>query len=330
MLKQLLSFTERFSTMAEAGLSYPHIFSTLIKHYPPGLFRSALADIHNRISQGESLAHAMSKHPRIFNEWYVEIISAGEEAGKLEDVLDQIKYYLRKTLQFRRELIKAAIYPTMMLAGGILILITLRFVLIPIFVGKESVVSAQLDDILTLFNRIFLGVFGGIGLIITVNLIYATLPKSRIIIDGIKMCIPVLGEVFRLRDIAKFARTLGTMVSAGVPILQALKLTKSAIPNTIIKRNIDTILQNVQKGGNITNSLKESSIFDARIVGMMEVGEESGKLDQTLLKVAEYYEEEFADSLTILMRVAEVMLLISYVFIMGYVILKLWGTTMRM
>jgi len=329
--KYLIPFTHQLATMIEAGLPITQALRTLSRQQKSYGFRAVIDDLCKGVQRGQPLSNAMKKHPRAFDSMYVRLIESAEKSGMLENALNQLTKYLERKRNLRRQVIRALIYPAFVLCFAVFVLAGLRFVLLPMFAGisgNATPISRTVGNLLTLVNIILgLAVFIPVLTIAAVSLLKQT-EIGTYIVDWIKLHIPIIGGVFRRAALARFTRSLGVLTGAGVSILDALALSREVTGNEVIGRQIDFARETVKTGSSLTEPLRISRTVDTAVVDMIEVGEESGKLEESLLKVADYYEDEVEMMIHYLMGMLKPALIIFLCLLMGYMILTMWSVAL--
>ncbi len=329
--KYLIPFTHQLSTMVQAGLPIARALRTLANQQKSYSFRAVIDDLSKCVEAGQPLSQAMKKHPRAFDTMYVRLIESAEKSGMLENALDQLTKYLERKRNIRRQVIRALIYPAFVLCFAVLIFAALRFVLLPMFAGASSgsnPINKTVGSLLTLVDTVLgLAVFVPILIILLASLLRQT-ELGTYIVDWVKLHIPIIGGVFRRAALARFTRSLGVLTGAGVSILDALSMSREVTGNEVIARQIDFAKETVKTGSSLTEPLRVSRTIDPAVVDMIEVGEESGKLEESLLKVADYYEDEVETMIHYLMGLLKPTLIILLCLLMGYMILTMWSVAL--
>jgi len=298
--KQLTQFTRQMSTLQDAGLPILRSLRILEGQTKPGALKNALGDIIEDVEGGTTLSEAMEKHPKAFDRLYVHTVRAGEAGGVLDQILRKLAEFMEKAMALKRRVIGAMVYPTLVIGiTGIILLFIMMFV-VPNF--KE--IFAKFDiGALPVPTRILIDVSDAIwgywfllpGVPIGIYLAFWLIRKSRTgrgALDWIKMKLPIVGSISNRQAIARFARTLGTLIASGVPILEALNITRETVGNEVISRALAEVHDSIREGESIAGPLRESGVVDPIVVNMVDVGEETGELDQMLIKVADTYDEE--------------------------------------
>ncbi len=317
--------------MIDAGLPITQALRTLAKQQKSSGFRAIIEDLYECVQRGESLTDAISKHPEAFDEMYVKLISASEKAGMLEDALKELVKYLERKRNLKRQVLRAMLYPGFVFFAAIFILFTLRFVLLPMFAGTSSgnnPVNRTVGQLLSLVDTILILSVVVPLVIVGVSGLLRQSQSGRYIVDFLKLKVPIVGVIFRKAALARFTRSLGMMLRAGVPIIDALALSRDVANNTVIARQIDFVKEQARQGSSLTEPLRKSRAIDVAVTDMIEIGEESGKLEESLIKVAEYYENEVEELIYAFLAMLKPALIVFICLLMGYMILVMWASVL--
>jgi type IV pilus assembly protein PilC len=332
--KDLTVFSRQFATMVNSGLSMLRCLYVLEEQTPNKKFAKVIGDIRADVEAGISLSDALEKHPRVFSRLYVSMVRAGELGGILDEVLNRLATQLEKEDSIRRAVKSAMVYPILIGSFAILVLIGMVLFLIPIFAGMyKDLGNAQLP----LLTRIMVGVSGVFrswwGLVVLVAIIaliwglrrLKRTERGTMVWDRMKLRIPMgIGQIVRKLAVARFSRTLGTLISSGVPILQAIEITGQAAGNAVIEKAMVEVEQSVKEGQSITKPLENVSVFPAMVTQMISVGEETGSLDAMLSKIADFYEDEVNASIKSLTSILEPILMLGVGAIVGLVVISMY------
>jgi type IV pilus assembly protein PilC len=328
----LTTFTRQLATLIQAGMPLLRSLRLLHEQAETRVMKDVLASVALSVETGSSLTEAVSAHPKIFNSLYRNMVKAGEIGGALEITLARLAEFMEKTQRIKGKIKAALFYPCAVLtvAGGVLTL--LMVYIVPRFRGVFEGLSGRPLPAFTLLvfriselvqHRILtLGCIVA-GLIAFVVLISRTV-AGRLALDQIKLAFPIVGAVFRKAAIARFARTLGTLVSNGVPILQALTIVKETAGNVVIGRVIGAVHENVKQGDPIAPTLKASGVFPAIIAGMVDVGEQTGALPEMLMKVADNCEDEVDNAASAMTSLLEPIMIVFLAFVVGAIVIAMF------
>jgi type IV pilus assembly protein PilC len=301
--KELAVFTRQFSVMIDAGLPLVQCLDILAQQQDNKFFQQVLNQVRNDVESGSTLAGAMSKHPTVFDQLYTNMVEAGETGGILDLILQRLSTFIEKIVKLKRDIISASVYPAAVIFIAIAAVAVLLIVVIPqfeqIFIGLIGP-----GEQLPLPTRIVMGIsrflagWGGLAILATligsalgIRAYYKT-PKGRRNIDNLLLNMPLFGVVIRKIAVARFSRTLSTLLSSGVPILQSLEITARTAGNVIIEEAVMKIRAGVERGETIVEPLKATDVFPNMVSQMIAIGEQTGALDSMLQKIADFYEEE--------------------------------------
>ncbi|MFH1707756.1 MAG: type II secretion system F family protein [Planctomycetota bacterium] len=329
--KKLSLFTRQFSTLVDAGLPLVRSLRILMDQEKPGPLKTALTQIIEDVQGGATLSDAFGRHAKIFNGLYVNMVKAGEAGGVLDEVLRRLSEFMEKSEKLKKKVIGAMIYPAAVvtIAGGILVLIITfiipKFQKMFIEMGVElPMVTVLLLAITDLFTKHFwVVILAPVTLIVVYQIVRRTEGGGHLL-DRVKLYIPIFGQIIRKSAIARFARTLGTLIKSGVAILEALQIIKGAIGNRVVSTAIQDIHDSIKGGENIAGPMRESGVFSEMVVNMVDVGEETGELDKMLLKVADFYDEEVDQTVAALMSLLEPVIIIVLGVSVGFIVIALF------
>jgi len=328
--KDVAVFTQDLSTLLEAGLPVDRALSILIDVAENDRFKDVIRDILKNVQGGSYLSDALAKHPGAFSSFYVNMVRAGESGGVLEAVLRRLGAFLESSQDFKDYLKSAMVYPVfLVLAGGISIIILLTFV-----IPKFSVIFSDMGQAIPLTTRFLLGIsaalktwwpviLGGLGVICFLMRRYTGTPAGSLKLDRYKLNFPVAGGLIRKIEVARFARTLGTLMQSGVPILRALNLVKDIIGNQVIAGSMGKIYSSVKEGERLSRHLEEMDMFPSLAIQMITVGEETGRLAEMLLRVAENYEKAARNTVRRLVSLLEPAMILCMGVVVGFIVISM-------
>lgn len=329
-IKDLLIFTQEISTLLSAGLPIDRSLDILGTLTENRRLREAVKDILKRIEGGNSLSEALGYHPRIFSKLYINMVKAGESGGFLEGILSRLARYLQSTKEIRDYLVSAMIYPLILtLVSGISIVILMTFV-IPRFAG----IFSDMGQAIPLPTQILLSVsqsvkeywwlgLGAVVLIYLILKIYQQNEERKWRWDRFKLNWITIGDLIKKVEVARFSRTLGTLLQSGVSILPALNLVKEIAQNQAISRSIGHIHDRLREGNRISRSIEETEVFPPLAIHMIGVGEETGRLDEMLIKVAETYEESVQNSVKRFVSILEPLIILIMGSVVGFIVVSM-------
>jgi len=326
-VRDLVVFTQQLATMLAAGLPIIRCFRILGEQTSNPRLRKAVLKIKEDIEAGLALWEAISKHPDIFSGIYVSMIRAGELGGVLEPVLERLSYHLEREQEINSKVKSASIYPMIISVFAVLVVIFIITFVMPMFIGmfQSSGVQLPLPTRILLGAGAFIktwGLFLLIGMLATILLMkrWGKTRKGRLFFDSIYLHLPVVGKTVSRIAVARFARTMGTLVKSGIPVLQALEIMEEVVGNAVIGRAIIKACTSIKEGESITNPLIETRVFEPMVTQMIAVGEETGTLDEMLMRMSDYYERELIHNVDALMAVIEPVLILMVAILVGGVI----------
>lgn len=329
-VKNLMVFTQELSTLVSAGLSIDRSLEILGDLTENKRLRETVKDILKRVEGGNSLAEALGSHPRIFSKLYVNMVKAGESGGFLETILSRLAQYLESTKEIKDQIVSVMIYPLILMivsGGSIGILVTFvipRFATIFSDMGQAIPLPTQVILTFSQFARGYWWV--GLGMIASIYFglkMYTQNEERRWRWDRFKLRWVVVGDLIKKIEVARFARTLGTLLQSGVSILPAFSLVKEISQNQAISRSISYVHDRLREGKGISKSLEETAIFPPLAVHMIGVGEETGRIDEMLIKVAESYEENVRTAVRRFVSLLEPMILLIMGGVVGFIVLSI-------
>jgi type IV pilus assembly protein PilC len=326
--KILAIFTRQFSVMIDAGLPLVQCLEILALQQEHKNFQKILLQVRQDVESGSTLADAMRRHPKAFDNLYVNMIAAGEAGGILDTILQRLSVYIEKAVKLRSQVRSALIYPTSVIIIAAIVVAVILLKVIPTFAALFTSLGAELPFptrvVIASSNflaRYFIFVVIAIAIVAYMIRRYYRTYRGRRVIDGLLLKAPILGMILRKIAVARFCRTLATLTSSGVPILESLEITARTAGNAIVEDAILETRKSVEGGKTIVEPLKDSNVFPNMVVQMIGVGEQTGALDAMLNKIADFYEDEVDIAVAGLVKLMEpVMIFILGVIIGGIVI----------
>jgi type IV pilus assembly protein PilC len=318
--KDLAIFTRQFSVMIDAGLPLVQCIDILAQQQQNKYFQQVLTQVRQDVEEGSTLAAAMNRHPKVFDQLYSNMVDAGETGGILDLILQRLSTFIEKIVKLKRDVMSAMIYPAAVILLAVVAVAVIMIVVIPQFqniflglLGPGEPLPLPTRIVINISN--FLAGWGGlstlvviIGSSVAIHYYYKT-PKGRKLIDTLLLKIPVIGPIFLKIAIARFSRTLSTLLSSGVPILQSLDITARTAGNVVIEEGIMSIRTAVEQGRSFVDPLKEADIFPHMVSQMVGIGEQTGALDAMLGKIADFYEQEVDAAIDNLLTLIEPVLI---------------------
>ena len=330
--KDIVVFTRQFSTMIDAGLPLVQGLAILTEQVENKNLAKNLTVIKADVESGSTYADALRRHPKIFSELYVNMVAAGEAGGILDTILNRLAAYIEKAMKLKKKVKGAMIYPAVVTCVAVLVIAVIMIFVVPTF----SKMFANLGGTLPLPTRIvlnmsrFIAGMGGlivagviVGIIVSIVQIRKT-EKGKKVIDGILLKLPVFGILLKKVAVAKFTRTLGTLVSSGVPILDGLEITAKTAGNKVIEYAIMGVRQAVSEGKTLEEPLAKAKVFPPMVTHMIAVGESTGALDAMLSKIADFYDDEVDNAVANLTAMMEPMLMVFLGGAIGFIVIAMY------
>ena len=337
--KNLMIFTRQLATLIDSGLPLLRGLTVLGKQEPNPVLRSTISALGDSVQGGSTFSESLAQHPRIFNKLYVNMVKAGELGGVLEVVLNRLAEYQEKAHKLKNKIVSAMVYPVIVMFIAVSILLFLMVFIVPKF---KEMFNEMGDAELPMISKV---VFGFSDFLITSNVwiipnvvwillvgvifylsftAWGRTPKGRNFVDTLKLKLPIFGDIQRKSAVSRFSRTLGTLVTSGVPILQALNITKETAGNVVISHAIGQVHEAVKEGESIVTPLQASGVFPNMVISMVDVGEETGQLPEMLLKVADVYDDEVDNAVTALTSILEPIMIVFLALVVGSVVFALF------
>ncbi|MFH0839326.1 MAG: type II secretion system F family protein [Candidatus Omnitrophota bacterium] len=328
--KQLMLFTRQLAVLSSAGVPMLRSLNILKEQQKPGAFKDILEHIPKEVESGSSLSDALGKYPKVFSTLYINMVKAGEIGGVLETVLSRLADFAEKNQRLTNKVRAALIYPIFVVVIASLILTILITFVVPKFMSifSELGVNMPLPTLILLGMSSFLSrlwyLFPVFFFLAFLLYRYAVrLPQMRYRVDTLKLRMPLLGILLKKIIIARFSRTLGTLIRSGIPILHALNIAKDTTGNTLVSDALKKVHDSIREGDTIAVPLAKSGVFAPMVVDMISVGEETGQLDTMLLKIADTYEDEVETTISGLTSILEPVLIIFMGVIVGFIIISM-------
>ncbi len=336
--KSLMIFTRQLATLIDSGLPLLRSLTVLGKQEPNPTLRATVTALADSVQSGSTFSESLAQHPKIFNKLYVNMVKAGELGGVLEIVLNRLAEYQEKAQKLKNKIVSAMVYPVIVMFIAVAILVFLMIFIVPKF---KEMFAEMGDEQLPMISRIVFGiseffiarplvvpnavfVFILIGVAIFLFNFWGKTKGGRQTIDNMKLKLPIIGDIQRKSAVSRFSRTLGTLVTSGVPILQALNITRDTAGNVIISKAIEKVHEAVKEGESIVTPLAASGVFPDMVISMVDVGEETGQLPEMLLKVADVYDDEVDNAVTALTSILEPIMIVILALVVGSVVFALF------
>jgi len=330
--KELAIFTRQFSVMIDAGLPLVQCLEILASQQENKTFQKVLTGTRGQVEGGATLSAAMRSSPKVFDSLYVNMVEAGETGGILDTILQRLSSYIEKNVKLQRAVKSAMVYPVGVLtvAGSVITLLLWKVVPIfaTLFAGLGVDLPLPTKIVIALSN--FVGsIFGFLVLVALVGFVFGLkvwhgTPQGRFILDSIILKMPVLGILMRKIAVARFTRTLGTLISSGVPILEGLDITAKTAGNAVVEKALQQVRKSLEEGKSLTEPLKESEVFPGMVTQMIAVGEQTGAMDAMLQKIADFYEEEVDAAVKDLLTALEPIMIVFLGLVVGGVVISMY------
>ncbi|MEG0587182.1 MAG: type II secretion system F family protein [Akkermansia sp.] len=335
--KTLMIFTRQLATLIDAGLPLLQSLTVLAKQEPNPALKATVNALSDSVQGGSTFSESLAQHPRIFNKLFVNMVKAGELGGVMEIVLNRLADYQEKAQKLKSKIVSAMVYPTIVLFIAVGILIFLLLVIVP----KFKAMFADMGTDLPMISKIvfgmsdwffqspilvpnFIWLFGIIAVGIGAFKTMSKSPKGRRQLDTLVLNIPLIGPIQRKSAITRFSRTLGTLVTSGVPILQALNITRETAGNMVVADAIERVYNSVKEGESIVTPMSSSHIFPPMVISMVDVGEETGQLPDMLLKVANVYDDEVDNAVGAMTSMLEPLMIVFLAVVVGGIVFAMF------
>lgn len=333
--KQMTQFTRQLSTLQDAGLPILRSLDILEEQCRPGRLKNTLRAVVEDIEAGATLSEAMAKHPKVFSRLYTNMVAAGETGGVLDVILQRLAEFMEKAQKLKRKVVGAMIYPIVVITFAVLIVSGIMYWVIPKFKEIFEDFDVELPKLtITLINLSTWFAFGrppGWMIVALSPILFFLLWKlvrsskgGRFATDWLLMKIPVIGPLLQKTAVARFTRTLGTLINAGVPILEAINITKETAGNEVYARAMETVHDAIREGDSFANPLRATRTVDAIVINMVDVGEETGELDKMLIKVADNYDDEVETAVASMISLLEPIMVVVLGCIVGFIVVALF------
>jgi type IV pilus assembly protein PilC len=330
--KELAIFTRQFSVMIDAGLPLVQCLEILGGQQENKFFQKVLVNTRSMVEGGSTLSTAMRSSPKVFDGLYVNMVEAGETGGILDIILQRLSTYIEKNVKLQRAVKSALVYPVGVLTIAGLVIFLLLWKVVPIFAtlfaGLGVTLPLPTKIVIAMSN--FVGSYFGllivaaiVGGIFGLKVWYGT-PGGKFVLDTIVLKLPVLGLLMRKIAVARFTRTLGTLISSGVPILEGLDITAKTSGNAVVERALQKVRKALEEGKSLTEPLKDSNVFPGMVTQMIAVGEQTGAMDAMLQKIADFYEEEVDAAVKDLLTAMEPVMIVFLGVVVGGVVISMY------
>ncbi|MGD2108022.1 MAG: type II secretion system F family protein [Phycisphaerae bacterium] len=333
--KTITQVTRQLSTLQDAGLPILRSLNILEDQQKPGLMKNVLMGMTDDIEGGSTLSEACAKHPKAFNRLYVNMVAAGEAGGVLDVILQRLAEFMEKAQKLKKKIMGAMVYPVVVvtfslgIVGGIMVFVIPKFR--DIFLDFDVTLPTATVILMGISEWFISGTPPGWAVIVFSPVIFFLLYKmvrsskgGRLVVDAVLLKVPVFGTLVQRSAVARFTRTLGTLISAGVPILEAINITKETSGNEVYARALERVHDSIREGESFAAPLRSSKVVDGLVTNMIDVGEETGELDKMMLKIADTYEEEIDVAVASLVSLIEPLMVVGLGGTVGFIVIALF------
>jgi len=329
--KDLTTFTRQLSTLQDAGLPILRSIRILEGQLRPGVLKNALMGVQEEVEGGATFSEALGKFPRAFDRLYVNMVRAGEAGGVLETVLNRLAEFREKAWRLRKKIIGAMVYPITVITFAALIVTFIMVYIVP----KFEEIFVEFEVPLPALTKFVIGAARSMRFrwpyfvipAIVIPILYKVVRVTRVgryVVDFIKLHLPLFGTIANKSVVSRFARTLGTLVASGVPILEALNITRDTCGNEVVARAIGKVHDSIREGETMEEPLRQSKICDEMVVNMVAVGEETGELDRMLIKVSDTYDDDVDTAVESMTSLLEPLMVVTLALIVGTIVISLF------
>ncbi len=335
--KDIVVFTRQFATMIDAGLPLVQCLEILSAQTENKALAKAIGDVRGDVESGSTYADALRKHPKVFDELYINMVAAGEAGGILDTILNRLAKHIEKAMKLKKQIKSAMVYPSVVILVAVVIVAILMVWVIPVFSKMFADFGGELPGPTKLvvgtsnFMRSnFLLMIGAIIVLFFGFRYFYRTAVGRKTMDRLFLRLPVVGDLIRKASVAKFTRTLGTLISSGVPILDGMTIVAKTSGNKIVEAAILTARQSISEGKTVAEPLAQTKVFPPMVVQMIGVGETTGALDAMLTKIADFYDEEVDASVSALTSLLEPMLMVFLGVVIGFIVVAMYLPIFKM
>ncbi|MCS6329020.1 MAG: type II secretion system F family protein [Nitrospira sp.] len=332
--KDLVVFTRQFGTMINAGLPLIQCLDILSTQSENKVLRETVGDVKNSVEAGSTFSDALKRHPKVFDYLYVNMIHAGEVGGLLDTILTRLAKHIEKAMKLKGQIKSAMVYPTAIVGVAVIIISVLMVWVIPVFAqmfmemsgGKVGLPGPTqiVINVSNFFQSYWYAMFGAVvGAIIAIKRYYATV-NGRVVIDKLLLKMPIVGDLIRKASVAKFTRTLGTLITSGVPLLEGLSICAKTSGNKVIEEALMNARVSISGGKTISEPLAKCNVFPKMVTHMIAVGESTGALDAMLGKIADFYEDEVDQAVETLTSLLEPIMMVVLGTIIGFIVIAMY------
>ncbi|MDR4480090.1 MAG: type II secretion system F family protein [Nitrospira sp.] len=332
--KDLVVFTRQFGTMINAGLPLIQCLDILATQSENKVLRETVGDVKNSVEAGSTFSDALKRHPKVFDDLYVNMIHAGEVGGLLDTILTRLAKHIEKTMKLKSQIKSAMVYPSAIVGVAVIIISVLMVWVIPVFAKMFLEMSGGrvglpgptqiVIDVSNFFQSYWYAMAGAmVALVFAIKRYYATV-NGRVVIDRLLLKVPIVGDLIRKASVAKFTRTLGTLITSGVPLLEGLSICAKTSGNKVIEEALMNARVSISGGKTISEPLAKCNVFPKMVTHMIAVGESTGALDAMLGKIADFYEDEVDQAVETLTSLLEPIMMVVLGTIIGFIVIAMY------
>ena len=329
--KEIAVFTRQFSVMLNAGMPLVQGLDAIAQKHPNEAFKTVLTQVRSDVESGSTLSAALARHPKVFDSLYTNMVAAGETGGILDTILQRLSVFIEKIVKLKSAVRSAMIYPSVILTVAVGVVIVILWKVVPVFrslfegfdvalplLTRVVIAVSEIVERFAIYSVFVIaaGVFGFMKF-------YRT-DKGRHAVDGLLLKCPILGDILRKIGVARFTRTLATLLTSGVPILEGLDITAKTAGNAILEDTIRSLRQRIEEGGTMADPMRQSGFFPPMVTQMVSVGESTGEMDTMLVKVADFYEEEVDVVVANLLTILEPVLMVFLGVVVGGIVIAMY------
>jgi type IV pilus assembly protein PilC len=329
--KDIVVFTRQFATMIDAGLPLVQCLEILTAQTENKTLAKSIGEVRQDVEAGSTYADALRKHPKVFDDLYVNMVAAGEAGGILDTILNRLAKHIEKAMKLKKQIKSAMVYPSVILAVAVIIIAILMVWVIPVFAKMFAdfggALPAPTQFVVSTSNFMksnIIYMIIGVGIFIFAFRRFYRTETGRKLIDRMALKMPVIGDLIRKAAVAKFTRTLGTLISSGVPILDGLAIVAKTAGNKVVEQAVMTARQSISEGKTVSEPLGQTNVFPPMVVQMIAVGETTGALDAMLSKIADFYDEEVDAAVAALTSLLEPMLMVFLGVVIGFIVVAMY------
>jgi type IV pilus assembly protein PilC len=335
--KTIVVFTRQFATMINAGLPLVQCLSILAAQEENPAFLKVISQVKSDVESGQSLGDALKKFPKVFNDLFTNLVEAGEAGGILDVILNRLSNYVEKLQKLKKKVKGAFVYPAVVVSVAVLVMAVILIFVIPVFekmfsdFGQALPLPTQIViEISRFVKKNILFLIAGFGLVLILLRNFYRTAAGKYLVDDFSLRLPIFGPLLRKVAVAKFSRTFGTMVSSGVPILEALEIVARSAGNKVIEKAIIKARSSISQGKTIAEPLAESKVFPVMVTQMIQVGESSGELDTMLGKIADFYDDDIDQAVSTLTSMLEPVLMVLLGGLVGGLVVSMYLPIFKM